>query len=552
MSPKNVFPANLSLASRQDKLARLAQGTFDVLVVGGGATGAATARDAALRGLRTALVDYGDFASQTSSASSRLIHGGIRYLQYGNFGLVFEGLAERRRLMAAAPHLCRPVDFLFPAYKGAKPGLGTIGVGIRLYNLLALGRPPSTRVRLSADQVKQAAPLLQQDGLAGAQIYQDCQTDDARLVLENILDAEAAGAVCINHAHAAWPQHVGRAFCVAIADRMSPNAPGITIQTRAVVNATGPFSDAFTGTHHLRPTLGVHLVIDDARLPTRGRVFVLNAPQDGRLFFVMPSGGRTVVGTTDTDWRPGGPPAHPRDEIRATASDVRYLLAAANHAFPTAALVPADVISTWAGLRPLVKSLDDSPSATSREHEIFFDQGLVTIVGGKLTTMRKMAEQIVDKVCVWGKRRGLSTVPGPCLTQRRPLPGGGTWPDASAWPLPEATSKHLLARYGARAQEVADLISASPDLAKPITPELWDVWGEVVFAVRQEHAHTIEDVLRRRLSVFRNARDQGLAAAPRVADILAAELQVPPEQKRQWQIDYERAVASTRRWQAET
>lgn len=529
------------------RLAPLAQGTFDVLIVGGGATGAATARDAALRGLRTALVEYGDFASQTSSASSRLIHGGIRYLQYGNFALVFEGLAERRRLMRAAPHLCRPVDFVFPAYQGGRPSLAAIGLGVRLYNLLALGRPPSKRQRLTPAELERVAPLLRQQGLEGAQVYQDCQTDDARLVIENVLDAEAAGGLCLNHVRAAPPERSGRHFEVWVHDREDLEPP-VRVRARAVVNATGPFSDAFTGTRKLRPTLGVHIVIDPQRLPTDDRVFVLNTPQDGRLFFVMPSGGRTVIGTTDTDFRPTGPPAHPGDAIAADTADVRYLLEAANAAFPSVNLGPPDVISTWAGLRPLVASLGDSPSATSREHEIFFEEGLVTIVGGKLTTMRKMAEEIVDAVSAWGRRRGLSAVPGPCQTRQRPLPGGRERPAPVGSELPEATCQHLLQRYGARAHEVARLAAEEPALATPLSRELPDLWAEVVFAGRCEHARSVEDVLRRRLGVFRNARDQGLPAAPAVAERLAREIGAPDSARDRWVEEYARAVEASRAW----
>lgn len=539
---------------RAEKLARLAHETFDVVVVGGGATGAATARDAALRGLKTALVDCGDFACQTSSASSRLIHGGLRYLQYGNFGLVFEGLAERRRLMRTAPHLCQPVDFVFPAYSGAKPSLGTIGLGIWLYNLLALWQPPSKRERLSAGQLAQQAPLLRQDGLLGAQVYQDCQTDDARLVIENILDAESAGAVCLNYVHASAPQRDGKRFVIDVRD-LNVEAPVVQVKTRAYVNATGPFSDVFAGTRRLRPTLGVHIVVDAARLPTQGSVYVLNAPQDGRLFFVMPSGARTSIGTTDTDWRPAradATSAAPGDPIVASTSDVDYLLAAANAAFPEAKLTHADVLSTWAGLRPLVSALDSTPSATSREHEIFFDGGALTVVGGKLTTMRKMAEQIVDRLCRWGKWHGLSAAPKKCITGRRPLPGGtnASSPQAEAAfsGLPAASQTHLRARYGSRAPWVALLATSSSVLLTRIDNDLQDIWAEVVFAARYEHALTVEDVLRRRLSVFRNGRHQGIDVVKQAAAILAAELGADDQRQRLWVAHYEQAVAVTRQW----
>ena len=551
-----LFSASSSPPTRAAKFARLQNETFDVVVIGGGATGAATARDAALRGLKTALVDCGDFASQTSSASSRLIHGGLRYLQYGNFGLVFEGLAERRRLMRTAPHLCQPVDFVFPAYSGTNPSLGTIGIGIRLYNLLALWQKPSKRKRLSAQQLSEHAPLLRKDGLQGAQIYQDCQTDDARLVLENILDAQAAGAVCLNYTHANLPQKDSdNRFQITIQD-LATDAPAFTVKSQAFVNATGPFSDAFSGTHRLRPTLGVHIVVDEKRLGTQGRVFVLNTPQDGRLFFVMPSGARTSIGTTDTDWRREGDAtaaAVPGDAITASGSDVEYLLAAANAAFPEAQLTRDDVLSTWAGLRPLVAALDSSPSATSREHEIFFDDGAVTVVGGKLTTMRKMGEQIVDRLCSWGSRRGLSVAPRGCSTATRPLPGGAvsetsTGAEDALTALPVETQMHLRARYGNRAAHVAVLVSSAKELGLQLQNDLPDIWAEVVFAARYELAMTVEDVLRRRMSIFRNGREQGLDVVQEAARLMAIELNASDGLTARWVTDYRAAVALTRRW----
>jgi glycerol-3-phosphate dehydrogenase len=552
------FSASNSPATRAENFARLRSETFDVVVIGGGATGAATARDAALRGLKTALVECGDFASQTSSASSRLIHGGLRYLQYGNFGLVFEGLAERRRLMRTAAHLCQPVDFVFPAYNGSKPSLGTIGVGIRLYNLLALWQKPSKRERLSARQLAEQAPLLRKEGLQGAQIYQDCQTDDARLVLENVLDAQAAGAVCLNYTRASFPHKTpDKRFAIGISDLVS-DAKAFSVRTRAFVNATGPFSDVFSGTHRLRPTLGVHIVVDAKRLGTNNRVFVLNTPQDGRLFFVMPSGSRTSIGTTDTDWINAGKvnaAAKPGDPIMASRIDVDYLLTAANAAFPEAKLTHQDVLSTWAGLRPLVAALDSSPSATSREHEIFFDEGAITVVGGKLTTMRKMGEQVVNRLCSWGVRRGLSVVPRVCTTAKRPLPGGAVIEtsieaERALKTLPTETQEHLRSRYGLRAAQVAAMVSSSKELALRLQDDLPDIWAEVVFATRYELAITIEDVLRRRMSIFRNGREQGLDVVQETARLMAIELNASDETKARWIDGYRSAVAITRRWMA--
>jgi glycerol-3-phosphate dehydrogenase len=549
--------APLARAATLERLARTSADELELLVVGGGATGAGIARDAALRGISVALVEAGDFASQTSSQSSKLIHGGLRYLQYGDLGLVFEGLRERRRLMTTAPHLCRPVEFLFPGYRGERPGLFTEGVGIRLYNALALWRPPAGSRRLTATQVYDVAPHLRSAGLLGAQAYVDCQTDDARLVLENVLDAERAGAAVLSHAPCKGLVRDDRGRLRGA--RLAPDgADELTVRARVVVNATGPFSDAFDrGRHNLRPTLGVHILVDAARLPHGGRVVVLRSPRDNRLFFVMPAGPRTLVGTTDTDWSPPGADAAPRvgDEIRARGADVAYLLEALNHAYPPAALGPDDVLSTTAGLRPLIAAPDHSPSATSREHELRREpDGLLTIIGGKLTTLRSMGEEVVDAVVEILADKGREAPLGPCVTATRPLPGGGPLP-ADLPPalagLPDDVRAHLLATYGALAGDVLGPGVVGGTLASRIDPELPYVWAEVVHAIHAEHAREVADVLQRRVPLFRQARDQGLGAAPLVAASLG-ELLGWSAARRQQSLDaYVAAVERSRAWKSD-
>ncbi len=546
------------IPTRAATLARLAREEFELLVVGGGATGAGIARDAATRGVRVALVDAGDFAGQTSSQSSRLIHGGLRYLQYGDLRLVFEGLSERRHLMATAPHLCRPVEFVFPGYRGERPGLFTEGVGIKLYNALALWRPPATARRLDAHEVYALAPALRSASLLGAQCYVDCQTDDARLVLENVLDAEAAGAAVLSHApvQSLTRDDRGRVRgALVYADLVEAAFP---VRARVVVNATGPFSDAFDrGRHNLRPTLGVHVVVSADRLPHGGRVIVLRSPRDNRLFFVLPAGARTVIGTTDTDWTPdAGRPAAPTDAIRARRADVEYLLEAANHGFPPARLGPDDVLATTAGLRPLLATSTSAstPSQTSREHELIHEpDGLLTIVGGKLTTLRRMGADVVDDVVEILRDKGREEPLGPCVTQTRPLPGGGP---AVALPadgdeLPPDVRAHLANTYGSRVLDVLALRATAPALASRIDPELPFIWAEVVHAIQHEHAREVADVLMRRVPLFRQARDQGLGAAPLVAASLG-EMLGWSSSRRQASLDaYETAVARSRAWRSD-
>jgi glycerol-3-phosphate dehydrogenase len=544
--------------SRAVALARLASEEHDLLVVGGGATGAGIARDAATRGLAVALVEAGDFASQTSSQSSRLIHGGLRYLQYGDLRLVFEGLAERRHLMTTAPHLCRPVEFVFPGYRGERPSLFTEGVGIGVYNALALWRPPASRRRLDAHEVYALAPTLRAASLLGAQCYVDCQTDDARLVLENVLDAEDAGAVVLSHAPVVGLDRDGHGRVGGARVAAEPHAPPVSVRARVVVNATGPFSDAFDrGRKVLRPTLGVHIVVSADRLPHGGRVVVLRSPRDNRLYFVMPAGARTVVGTTDTDWAPRGADERPptlADEIRARRADVDYLLEAVNHGYPPARLGPDDVLATTAGLRPLIATSASTPSQTSREHELHREaDGLLTIVGGKLTTLRRMGAEVVDVVAELLRGKGREEPIGPCVTATRPLPGGGPPPPlpADRDELPADVSAHLLGTYGSRVLDVLALRAAAPELAARIDPELPFVWAEVVHAIQHEHAREVADVLMRRVPLFRQARDQGLGAAPLVAASLGEILGFSGARRQASLEAYDGAVARSRAWRDE-
>jgi len=544
--------------ARASLLGRLASEPFDVLVVGGGATGAGIARDAALRGLAVALVDAGDFAGQTSSHSSKLIHGGLRYLQYGDLPLVFEGLRERRRLMATAPHLCRPIEFVFPAYQGERPGLAELGAGVALYNALALWRPPATGHRLHAHGLYRLAPHLRAAGLTGAQLYVDCQTDDARLVLENVLDATAAGAACANYVRvqAIVRDRQGRARGALVAD--GETGARFEVRARVVVSATGPFTDGFLGgPRRLRPTLGVHLVVDAARVPHGGRALVLRTPQDNRLYFVLPAGARTIVGTTDTDFAPAEDPGRaPRvgDEIRAQGSDVDYLLAALNHAFPSLRLGPGDVVSTFAGLRPLLAGHAQTPSETSREHTIAAAPDRTVIVaGGKLTTLRRMGEETVDVVVEMLRASGLERALAPCTTGTRPLPGAAGDPGVPSQLLEDQPTdlRIRLSCYGGRAAAVLEL-ARQPELAERIDPDLPFLWAEVLHAARFEHAVKLNDVLIRRVPLFRDAADQGLAAAERAARLMGAERGWSAERRDAELAAYRQAVAVSRRWRDET
>jgi glycerol-3-phosphate dehydrogenase len=553
---------------REAARSRLQDTQFDLLVVGGGATGAAIARDAATRGLQVALCERGDFASQTSSQSSKLIHGGLRYLQNGDFQLVFESLAERRRLLQTAPHLCRPREFLYPCYAGSFPSPKLLALGVGLYDTLALWRPPVRSRRLASREVYRLAPWLRSAGLLGAQQYVDCQTDDARLVLENLLDAVTAGATVVSQVEIQPEQRRSESLRVVEAvDR--DRGDRFEIRTRLLVNATGPFCDGFSGgPPNLRPTLGVHLVVDGDRLPTLGRAVVVHSPRDGRLLFVLPNGRRTIIGTTETDWPgPNGParPPRPEDEIRACRRDVDYLLEAINHAFPPAHLQPSDVIATFAGLRPLIDRGLATHAATSREHAIWSDaRGWLHVAGGKLTTMRSMGEEVVDRAIEMLRDRGLGRALRPCQTRARLLPGASKEihvgeqssparhaKDLGSFDLAPDVAAHLTETYGTRVDQVVALIAADTSLGRKLDPELPYLAAELVFAIRADLACEVEDVLRRRVPLALFSKAQGLDVAEETANLLAHERGWSGERRAQSLRQYRAAVSTSRMWQAD-
>ena len=507
-----ALPYSPTVETREDAWARLGRTTFDVLVIGGGATGAGVARDAALRGLSTALVERDDFASGTSSRSSRLIHGGVRYLEYGHFHLVFEASRERRTLMRIAPHLVRPLAFTWPVYAGARVPRWKLGAGLMLYDALALFRNVAPHRRLRAPEVLIAEPALGADGLVGGAQYYDAATDDARLTLATATAAAEAGAVVLNHAavRALRRGPGGAVIGAVVQDAFGPRATQVA--ARVVVNAAGPWSDTIrrldepTAPKGVLGTKGVHIAVPAARVGNLGAVTLLSRV-DGRVMFVLPAGDQTIIGTTDT-----ATTATP-DEVRATEADIDYLLTSVNGCFPTAQLRRADVISAWAGIRPLIAvSAPVEPGSASREHAIERSaSGVISVSGGKLTTYRSMAAETVDVV-----ERALGREPTPSRTDVLPLPGGGRTPDASP--------PHLARAYGDRWPAVWALAEDDPDLTLPLSPGLPYIGAEAVYAARAEMACTLSDVLLRRTHIAFETRDAGRAAARVVAAILAPRL----------------------------
>ncbi len=502
--------ATLPPSSRAQRLQAIADERFDLLVIGGGITGAGVARDAARRGLRVALVEAEDFAFGTSSRSSRLVHGGVRYLEHGYLHLVFEASRERQRLLQIAPHLVRPLRFTWPVYKGARIPRWKLAAGLTLYDTLALFRNVGRHHRLSADGVREAEPALESAELTGGASYWDAATNDARLTLANVLDAAAHGAVVLNHARVTtltFTATGGSADGAVVRD--ARGGLEVRVRARLVVNATGPWTDEIAQMEGaedvaaVRGTKGAHIAVPADRVGNVGAVTMLS-PDDGRVMFTIPStAGLTIIGTTDTDTA-----EHPA-EVRASGADVRYLLSACNRFFPAARLTEEDVVAAWAGIRPLIASGNKGdPASASREHSVRLSaRGVLTVTGGKLTTYRAMAEQIVNVAL---ERLGTET--RACDTASALLPGER--PPVAADDEP--------------------LVAGLP----------WRV-RDVVAAVEQEFAESLADVMIRRTTLAFEQRDQGLSLAPQIAALMAPVLGWTPAGTEQAVREYSDEVART-------
>ncbi|MEO7855455.1 MAG: glycerol-3-phosphate dehydrogenase/oxidase [Gemmatimonadaceae bacterium] len=508
---------------RRRTLDALARESFDVLVIGGGITGAGVARDAALRGLRTALVEQDDFASGTSSRSSRLVHGGVRYLEHGQLRLVFESSAERRTLLRIAPHLVRPLAFVWPVYTGARVPRWKLAAGLALYDLLALFRNVGRHERLSIAGVLAHEPELAACGLTGGARYWDAATDDARLTLATVRSAIAAGAVVLNHARVVSLSSVdGRVGGAAVMDVMTGEQ--ITMRARVVVNATGPWSDAverLAGGERrpaVRGSKGVHVCVARDRIRNSGAVTVI-APRDGRVMFILPAGEFTIIGTTDS-YEVVAP-----EEVRALETDVAYLLDAANHYFPGARLERDDVVSAWAGLRPLMASdgAEGDPGSASREHVITSRvPGLVSVTGGKLTTYRVMASQVVDAV-----QQALGAPRTAARTASMPLAGGdladvpGEITAATTLTQDASVATRLVRAHGSEWRSVWALADADASLAERVESSRPYLMAELRHAIDEELAATLGDLLIRRTPIAFETLDNGRSTARRVAPRVA-------------------------------
>ena len=401
------------LQRREATLRSLTEGPLDLLIVGGGIVGAGVARDAALRGLKVGLVEQHDFAFGTSSRSSRLLHGGLRYLAQGRVGLVREASIEKKVIHHIAPHLADPLPFLFPTYRGDKHWvLWQLKVGVKIYDLLCGGRNLGKSTWLNKSETLQRATGLLESDLNGAVRYYDGFTNDARLVIDTLRSAARGGAHVANYVR--FKDAVrDQTWQCQLEDQIS--GEDITVRSHAIVNATGPWAGSLPHSQvQLRLTKGIHLVVERTRMPVTDTVVMTEGK---RILFAIPWGERTILGTTDTDYE------GPLDRVRADAVDIRYLLRIANQFFPRIQLTENDVISTWAGLRPLLADPSGKPSDISRSHQIRSPEpGWWDVAGGKLTTYRLMAEQTVDKAVAHLKQtQGWQRQISACSTATEPL-----------------------------------------------------------------------------------------------------------------------------------
>jgi len=535
---------------RERYLERLASEPFDLLVIGGGITGAGVALDAAGRGLRTALVERGDFAAGTSSRSSKLVHGGLRYLQQKEFRLVYEALAERQRLLRLAPHLVKPLPFLIPVFASGVAGKAKarayargVGTALWMYDATGGARIGKLHKRLSKREALELMPDLDGRRLAAGFLYYDARVDDARLTLTVAKTAASLGAVTVNRVEATGLlRDSGRVSGAVLTDRLT----GRRIETRAgvVINAAGVWADELramdegSNPRSIRPAKGVHITLPAGR-PSLDIAAVLSVPGDRRSVFVIPWGDRIYVGTTDTDYDGS------LEDPQCTAADIDYLLSALN-AWVTKPVGRHEVLGTWAGLRPLVggtPSTEEGGTTTSktadlsRRHAVrVAPSGLVTIVGGKLTTYRAMAEDTVDEAVRVMRhtgpavdRRARLRIPD-SRSGSTPLFGAEGYDEltqegaAERLGLPVEVVAHLAGRFGGHSQAVAAMVRDRPELGERLVPGLPYLKAEAIYAVRYEMALTLEDVLSRRTRSLLLDAAASAGAARSVADLIAPEL----------------------------
>lgn len=493
---------NFSAASRKERNHALKEETFDLFVIGGGITGAGIALDAVTRGLNVGLAEMQDFAAGTSSRSTKLVHGGLRYLKQFEIKEVAELGRERAIVYENGPHVTTPVWMLLPFHKGGTFGSISTSLGLKVYDILAGVKRDERRFMLSAKETSEREPLVKQDGLLGGGIYVEYRTDDARLTIDVIKAAVARGAIAQNYLKVVGIKAKKLAFMeVTVEDQLTGEV--YVVMAKKVINATGPWVDDIRrlegalGDKHLILSKGVHLVFDAADFPLKQAIYF--DTKDGRMVFAIPRDGKTYVGTTDTFYE-----GDPKD-ITITAEDRTYLLDAIRFMFPSLHLTEEHIESGWAGVRPLIHEQGKGPSEISRKDEIWqTDGGLITIAGGKLTGYRKMAEKIID-IVVEQLNEEFSTQFGSSITKRLPISGGdisgskffGHFVEkrtelGQRYGLTAEESKYVAGFYGTNVDKVLDYVSKANGSLPPI------VYGQLYYAMNEEAASTPIDFFVRR------------------------------------------------------
>jgi glycerol-3-phosphate dehydrogenase len=501
--------------------APLRERTFDVLVIGGGIYGAWTAYDAAQRGLNVALIERDDWAAATSSSSSKLIHGGLRYLEHYDFALVRDALVERRRLHRLAPHLVRPLPFVMPVWKGPRASMLMLSAGLTLYDFLGgRGQPVPWHRRYSAAALLKQFPYVDPERLLGGFAYGDCQEDDARMTLTVVAAAQGAGALVANRVAALeLLEHEGVVTGARVHDRLTDDT--FEVRARVTVNAAGPWAPQLLGAAapRVKRVKGIHIVVP--AIPGCDVAFLLTA-KDGRVFFVIPFYGRTLIGTTEEEI------ADP-DRIAATDDEVRYLLAGVHNGLPGVNWSFDDVLARYAGVRTLQAEDTESLAAVTREFTVLEPRrGVVMPLGGKFTTARCDAIEVADRI-----EQQLGRARTPSRTAHQPLPGAPEeeferWQSAMIPLLKQrgvdsACATALTLRYGTRIGRIAELIQEEPRWAQRLSPSTTLVVAEAILAVRDEMALSLEDVIRRRVPLALLERIEGFRIKE-LADLLAPQL----------------------------
>lgn len=526
-----------SFRTRKSNIKKIKNNRFDLVVIGGGITGAGVARDAAMRGLKVALVEARDFAIGTSSRSSKLVHGGIRYLENFEFHLVFEALSERSKLFEIAPTLVHPLRFMIPIFESSRVGLFKMGLGMMLYDMLSLFQTPEMHEKLSAQKTLQRMPIVRANDLVGSCVYSDAYMDDDRLVHETLRAAHEHNAICANYVRVEKSvlSAENKVKSLDLVDQL--NGENFSVSCDHVVSTVGPWTDLVGPTLVndwkllLRPTKGIHLTFAKSRLNLTSAV-VMAAQESNRIVFAIPRHEMIIIGTTDTDYR--GNPA----DVKATADDVQYLLKITNDYFPGAHLTEKDIVSSYVGVRPLVQDNSGSEGKTSREHVIIDDErGFTFVAGGKYTTYRLMSEQIVDEVLKhWSIEKRMSVQH--CQTTQPLNQYIATEALAEAQVRAKTDlEKKLVFRHGAEAFEI---------LKKYGEGDYWEL--EALQAIENTMCFNLTDFCVRRVPLMLATTDHGLSLLNQIANVFQKQLGWTEQEKENQKELYRQHIKNELSW----